>query len=201
MGSSRLAPLSGIVFVICTVLGFIVIGGNTPNIGDSSQSINTYWTDHHGKELAAALVVFIGTLFLAIFVASLYTKLREADSSLWPMLALIGGGVAVAGFLFAVSIHVALADAGDKGIDPGALVSLNAIDNDNFFAFAPPIGIMMLGAAGASLKAGALPKWLGWTGLVLGIISFTPAGFIGFGLSAFWIIAASIVMSRSVAAA
>jgi hypothetical protein len=202
MSSQRLAPLSGIVFVICTVLGFIVISGSTPGLDDSTQSINSYWMDNHGKEMAAALVVFLGTLFLAIFVASLYTKLRDADSgSLWPMLALIGGGVAVAGFLFAVTTHVALADAGDKHIDPSALVALNALDNDNFFTFAPPLGIMMLGAGAATLKAGALPKWLGWTGLLLGIISFTPVGFAAFALAGLWIIAVSIVMSRSAAAA
>ena len=40
---------------------------------------------------------------------------------------------------------------------------------------------------------GAL-RVLGWIGLVLGILIFTPGGFIGFIGSGLWVIAASILM-------
>lgn len=107
----------------------------------------------------------------------------------------------MAGFLVAVGVHFALVDGGDKNISPDAMVALNAIDNDDFFAFALPLGIMLLGAAGATLKAGAaLPRWLGWTALVLFVFQFTPLGFIAFGLTGIWIIVAGILMSQRLAA-
>ena len=53
---------------------------------------------------------------------------------------------------------------------------------------------MLIGVAGSSIRTAALPKWLGWAALVLGIVYFTPAGFVAFGLSGIWIIIASILM-------
>jgi hypothetical protein len=83
------------------------------------------------------------------------------------------------------------------------MVALNAIDADDFFGFATPLGIMLLGAGGATLRAGAaLPKWMGWAAIVLFVVFFTPAGFAAFGLTGIWIIIASILMyQRSEASA
>jgi hypothetical protein len=60
---------------------------------------------------------------------------------------------------------------------------------------------MMLGLAGVTLKGWLLPKWLGWVALVLAIATFTPVGFIGFGLTGIWIIVASILLSARAAPA
>jgi hypothetical protein len=109
----------------------------------------------------------------------------------------VGAVIAVAGLFVAGGTHIALIDGGDKKIDPSAMVALNAIDNDNFLAFSVPLGIMLFGVAGAVLKDGAaLPKWLAWVGIVLGIVFFTPVGFISFGLTGIWIIIASVLMYR-----
>ncbi|MFL5906945.1 MAG: hypothetical protein ACJ75Z_05055 [Solirubrobacterales bacterium] len=195
--------MSGIVFVVLLVLGFAVFGGDTPDIDDSGSKIVAYYNDHQGSQITAAILVSLSTLFLAVFVVSLRDYLRSTGTGgdFWPTIALVGGVVSVAGFLVAVGVHVALIDGGDKNISPDAMVALNAIDNDNFFAFALPLGIMMLGATGAILKAGAaLPRWLGWAALVLFIVQFTPAGFFAFGLTGIWIIVAGIIMYRSSAA-
>ncbi len=202
MKSQRLAPLSGIVFVVLLATGFIVLGGSSPELKDSSQKIIDFYTHHKNREIAAAVAVGASVVFLSIFVASLYGRLKAAEgpSNLGSTLALIGGVAAVAGFFGIIGVHVALIDGADKHIDPGAMVALNAIDNDNFPAFSLPLGVMLLGAAIATLKAGALSKWLGWAALVIAILFFTPIGFAGFGLSGLWIIAASISMSRTATA-
>lgn len=201
MRSQRLAPLSGIVFVVLVVLGFGPIGGNTPETKDSPAKITSFWADHHDKEFAAAIVVLFGVLFLAIFVASLRDRARGAGGGreLWSNLILVGGSVAVAGFLAAVVFHTALADGGNRHISGDAMVALTALDSNSFFTFGIALAIMLLGAAGATIRTGTLPNWLGWAALVIGIASFTPLGFIAFGLTGIWIIIASILMSRSAA--
>jgi hypothetical protein len=82
----------------------------------------------------------------------------RGEGGLWQNLILIGGGASVVGFLVAVGFHVALADGGDHHFSADAMVALNALDNDSFFAFAIPLAIMLLGAAGATLKVGVLPS-------------------------------------------
>jgi hypothetical protein len=202
MKSQRLAPLSGIAFVVLVAVGFIAVGGNTPDVNDTPTKITSYWTDHHDRQVVAAILVALGAIFLAIFTASLRDRMRGArGEGLWQNLILIGGGASVAGFLVAVGFHVALADGGDHHFSADAMVALNALDNDSFFAFAIPLAIMLLGAAGATLKVGVLPRWLGWTALVLAIAGFTPLGFISFGLTGIWIIIAGILLSQRAAPA
>ena len=63
--------------------------------------------------------------------------------------------------------------------------------------FLPILGgsiIMLLGSAGAILRGGGLPRWLGWTALVLAVIGPTPIGFFSFLLGMVWMIVASIVI-------
>jgi hypothetical protein len=201
MKSQRLAPLSGIAFVVLIIAGFAVVSGSTPELKDSATKVVDYYTTHKNRELAAAVVVSVAVLFLGIFVSCLYTRLRETDATgIWPTVALVGGIAAVAGFFGIIGVHVALIDGADKHIDPSAMVAINAIDNDNFPAFALPIGLMLLGSGGAILGGGGFPKWLGWVALVAGIISFTPVGFFGALLGILWVIAVSITMSRAATA-
>jgi hypothetical protein len=195
--SPRLAPLTGIVFVVLLVLAFIVVEGDTPGIDDSAQKITSFYHDDQGKHIAAVILVGLSTVFLAVFVVSLREFLKVGGGAFWPNVALVGGTVAIAGFLVAAGIHLALIEGGDKNISPDAMVAINAIDADDFFGFATPLGIMMLGAGGATLKAGAgLPRWMGWAAIVLFVVFFTPVGFAAFGLSGIWIIIASVMMYR-----
>jgi hypothetical protein len=199
MSSKRLAPLSGIVFVALIVIGFIPVGGETPDTNDSPAKITSFWQDHHDKEVVAALLVGLGAIFLALFVAALRARLRRADegSSFSSNLILIGGTASVVGFLVAVGFHIALADGGDHNYSPEAMQALNVLDNDSFFAFSIPLAIMMFGAAGETIRAGGeLPTWLGWVALVLGIATATPVGFIAFALIGIWIIVASILLAQ-----
>jgi hypothetical protein len=200
----RFAPLTGIVFVVLLILAFVVVEGETPDIDDSAQKITSFYHDDQGKHIAAVILVALSTIFLTVFAVSLREFLRlPGESDFWPTVALVGGAVAVAGFLVAAGIHFALIDGGDKNISPDAMVALNALDADDFFGFATPLGIMLLGAGGATLRAGAaLPKWMGWAAIVLFVVFFTPAGFAAFGLTGIWIIIASILMyQRSEASA
>jgi len=144
------------------------------------------------------ILVALAALFLAMFSVALRNYLRgTGDEDFWPTVAMIGGVVAVVGLLVAAGMHIALVDGGHHRINPAAMVAINALDNDNFFAFSIPLGIMLLGAGCATLRYGAnLPKWLAWVAIVLFVVYFTPVGFISFALSGIWIIVVSILMYR-----
>ncbi len=189
----RIAPLSGIVFVVLTAVAFVPLAGNTPGISDSSTKIADFYTKHHSKEETAAHILVIAVAFLALFAASCWPLFRDAGH-LWTALFFGGGIIAVAGFLFAASTHLALADGAHHGLDAASLQALNALDTDNYPAFSAGLGIMMLGAAGATIPLGGALRVLGWIGLVLGISVFTPLGFVGFLGGGIWVIVFSVLM-------
>ncbi len=199
MSSQRLAPLSGIVFVAAFIVGFFVISNGGPQVTDSAQTITSYYADHHQKAELTVGVVAVGLVFLAIFIAFLYGHLRAAETSgnLWSTLVLIGGIAGVATFFVAGGVHVAIADGGTHGFGSDAMVALNGLDNDILIAFVFALGLMLIGVAGATITTVALPKWLGWAALVIGILCFTPVWWAGAALGLIWIIIVSIVLSRA----
>ena len=202
MTSHRLAPLSGIVFVVALILGFFVISSGGPQVTDSAQTIASYYTNHHQKAELAVGVIAVGLVFLAVFIAFLYGHLRAAETSgnLWSTVMLIGGIAGVATFFVAGGVHVAIADGGTHRFGLDAMVALNALDNDILISFVFALGLMLLGVAGATITTGALPKWLGWAALVLGILCFTPVWWGGAALALVWIVIVSITLSQRGAA-
>jgi hypothetical protein len=207
MKSPRFAPLTGVIFVVLLVIGFIPLGGDTPGTDDSAAKITSFYSDHQTKEILAVIAVALAALFLALFAVAIRDYLRDTGGGeFWPTVAMVGAAISVAGLFVAGGMHIALIDGANlshnRTLSPDAMVALNALDNDNFLAFSVPLGIMMFGAAGSVLKGGAaLPKWLAWVGVVIGIVFFTPVGFIAFALSGIWIIIASVMMYRRAGAA
>jgi hypothetical protein len=191
----RLGILSGVVFVALVLVAFIALGGDTPDIDGSGQKVASYYTAHSSREQAAAYVLGIACLFGALFVVHLWSAVRSAGvDSAWTALVVVGGAVAVGGFLFSAAMHLVLADAADKGYSAEQLRLLNAIDADDYLPMAEGLALFVLGGGAALLRSGLAPKWLAWVGIVLGLVTFTPLGFVGFGLSGLWIIVISVLL-------
>jgi hypothetical protein len=200
MKSPRFAPLTGIVFVVLLIIGFVPLSGDTPDSDAAAPDITSYYNDHQGREIAGGIVVALAVIFLAFFVVALWNYLRDTGGGgdFWPTVALVGGVVSLAGFFTAITVHAALLDGADSNISGDAMIALNSLDNWDFFGFAAPLAVMLFGIAGSVMKGGAaLPRWLGWVALVLGILYFAgPFGFFAFMLTGIWIIVASILMYR-----
>jgi hypothetical protein len=192
----RLAMLSGAVFVVLVVVAFVVLGGSTPDEDASARKVLNFYNDHEARQIAAAIVLAASVPFLLIFSAVLHRTLRafEGPGGWLSTLALAGGVVAGAGFLMGAGVHLALTDAANKDAI-GAAHALNFLDALDFPSFALPIGVLVFATGFSTFRrAGALPRWLGWVGVIVGLLVFTPAGFIFFGASGLWILVASIVL-------
>ena len=53
----------------------------------------------------------------------------------------------------------------------------------------------------AIIASGALPKWLGWVQVVIGVVAFTPVGFFGFFVTLLWSVIVAILIYRRTAPA
>jgi hypothetical protein len=193
----RLAPLTGVIFVVLVLVAFIPLGGDTPGSHASTQKVADFYSKHTHREALAAYALALSVPLLVFFTSSVHRALRTAGGRGRLATAAFGGGLLSAvGFAVAAAIHFALADAADKTSSVGATQPLNVLDNDSFIPFVAGLGILLLGSGIATLRyGGLLPRWLGWAGAIVGVAIFIPfVGFFGFGLSGIWVIAASIVL-------
>jgi hypothetical protein len=196
----RFAPLTGVAFVVIVLIGFL-IGGDTPGAHASAARADSFYDKHHDAQTIAAFVVALGAAFLPFFASSLKRALDWSGGTGRLANAAFGGGViAASGFLVLSTIHLALADAAGK-TSPQVTQALNVLDNNDFIPMAAGLGVLLIASGLAIVRYRALPGWLGWAGLVIGILIFTPAGFIAFLLSGIWVLITSVVLFRRSGAA
>jgi hypothetical protein len=195
MQKRDVGSLTGALFVVLVLVAFIAVGGDTPDGDASARKVVSFYSDHDTKEMIAAVVLALSAVPLLYFTAILRGRLRDAlpAGSVLPAFALGGGLVAAAGFCTAATLHFALADYAED-IQPAAAQALNAIDGDFFLPFTTGLAVLLLAASVGAIRARVLPRWLGWVGVVLFVVFFTPVGFLAFGLSGIWIIVASVLL-------
>ena len=200
----RLTPLTGVVFVAIVVAVF-AIGGSTPGDHSSAVKVATFYGKHHDKHVILSFILAFSIPFLLFFVSSLRYDLRRAGGTGQLANAAFAGGVlAAAGFGILAFVHYALADAADSAKTIGTTQVLNVLDNTDFIPVAAGVGVLVLAAGLSAVRHGGLPRWLGWIGVVVGILAFTPAGFFAFLASGIWIAVVGIALTqarRSAAAA
>jgi hypothetical protein len=193
----RLAPLTGVLFVVIVVVSFS-IGGSTPEEDDPATKVQAFYVAHHDKQSALALLVAISIPFLLFFSSTLRNYLRRMGGTGQLANAAFAGGIlAAAGFGFVSSVHLAVANAGEHATTISTIPTLNVLDNNDFIPAAAGAAVLVFSAGLAVVRHGGLPKWLGWVGILIGIITFTPAGFFAFLAAGLWILIASILLTMA----
>lgn len=193
-----LAPLTGVLFVALVVAAFI-IGGETPDTNDSPQKILDFYVDNGNSQLWAGAVLAWATVPLMFFLGVLRSTLHAAEGSIARLSAVAFGGgiVMIVGVLSFAGFSFTLGDVADDGLTPVAAQALNALNSDFFFPVAVGTATLMIATGIASLGSRALPRWLAWPALVIGVVALTPAGFFAFLAFMLWTVATSILLWRA----
>jgi hypothetical protein len=140
-----------------------------------------------GKEawFIGAMLFALGALpLLGCFAAGLYLRLQQAGANAKAVLALIGGAFFALLFFVAVTIWMApLVDVPEGRVAQLAQASTYlTIDDIGWVALGGGgvgAGLMVIAASLGALRAGAVPSWLGWVGVVFGVASFATITFFG----------------------
>ena len=198
MGESRwerYAPLTGVVFVAIVIIVFAV-GGETPDEHDSAATVQNFYIKHHDKHSALSFVIILGIPFLLFFASTLRRALRRAGGTgQLANASLAAAAVAAAGFGLIGTIHLALSNAGESIKTLATTQTLNVLDNNDFLPAAAGMAVFVFAAGLSAVRHGGLPSWLGWVGVVIGVATFTPAGFIAFLAAGVWVIIASLLLT------
>jgi hypothetical protein len=190
-----LVPLTGVAFVVVAIISFIV-GGQPKDASHPATEIVNWYLDHKNSVEASAFIGVAATVLLVFFGAYLRDVLRVAagGADMLSLVSFIGIVVVAVGFAIDTTIQLAIAERADD-IDPIAVQSLQALWDNDFVPIA--LGVLLfLWATGISVvRSGALPKWIGWIMLVLGVIALTPIGFASFIGTALLILVISILLA------
>ena len=174
-----LAPLTGILFLVLVIIGF-ALSGEPPDADSGGQDIIDWYVDNKSSVEASSFVL-IGALIVFLFFANFLRNffLEGTDGGGVATLIVVGAAIFAVGAAIDATIQLALAEANDD-LDPAGAQSLQALWDNDFLPLALGIEVFLFSLAGAILRTGTLPRWIGWVAIALGIIGLTPLGFAAF---------------------
>lgn len=191
----RAASLTGIAFTVLVAVG-AVLSGSTPGDNASGRAVIAFYVKNSGRQQAADVLLTFAFIALVCFAGWLrvHFRLLTAHDGL-TVTALAGAALLAAGQTIGAGISWTLA-AQSSRLAPAAAQALNAAQNDlvltsaaGWFIFSVIVGI-------AILRSKALPGWLGWVSIVIGIVVVTPAEFAAFLAFALWTAIVSVLTWR-----
>ena len=186
--------LLGLGFIVLLIVSFIVIG-EPKDAKHPADEIQQWYTDNKDAVQIGAIISIGAAVLLIFFGAYLRTVLEEAGGGpMLPILVLIGLTIVAIGAAIDNMFLFATAERADD-IPATSVQTIQAIWDNDFLPFLLGVTVFLWSVGISVVKTGAVPKWLGWVAIALGVISVTPIGFAGALGAALWIIVASILLS------
>jgi hypothetical protein len=190
-----LVPLiTGLGFAVLLIVSFIVIG--EPKDADHPPAeIAKWYSDNKDAAEIGAFISVVAAAFLVYFGAYLRKVLEPGAGLMLSILPLIAVTIVAVGAAIDNMLIFAAAEAVDD-IPAPEIQTIQAIWDNDFLPFLLGVLLFNWSVGFAVLRSGVLPKWLGWWGIVFGVVSLAgPIGFFGAPGAALWIIIASIMLS------
>ena len=191
----RAAPLTGVAFTVLVAAG-AVLAGSTPADNASGQAVVAFYVKNSGRERAA--VVFLAFAFIALvcFASALRVYFRRRASHDGLTLTALAGAVLLAAGQTITSGLVWTLAARPGQLAPATAQALNVAQNDLVITSAVGWFIFSVITGIAILQSKALPGWLGWASIVIGIVAVTPAEFAAFLAFAVWTVIVGLLTWR-----
>jgi hypothetical protein len=202
----RMAPLTGVATVACTIIALLIFGSMPSYVTDSPDKIATWFNDDSGRILTGAWFDMLGGLFALWFAAVLRSWLVAHEGVPGRLSNLAFGGIvaAQACFWIADGILVGLASrANEDGIVNSPTSAATMFDVSGMLVFvagAMAIATALAAVAVVAFRHAAMPQWLGYSAAVLALVCVVPfTSWIGLLASNVWVVAASAWLYRAMA--
>lgn len=210
----QIGAAGGIVFVALQLLSQALIqaGGSEPAFDAPAAEIEAFFMNRNMQlALTGGFLSVLSNIAFIWFLGALWARLRRSEGEPgWLSLVAFASGLAgMAAILGSGGWELALLRLGD-GLETETFRLLFDLGNFAFAAYWVALAGMLLAAGVVTIRDGALPRWLGWFGLLVALallavraVWFTASGakFLPYMLFWVWLIAASISLIRRTDAA
>ncbi len=214
-GWERFAPLSGIGYVVLLFSSAVAErlvdrSGLSPSDFDApAEAVAAWIREAHTAVLLRHYLLWLGLLFLLVFLGSLWGTLRRAEEGPgWLSLTAFGAGVVAVAIQFVQGALMwsAAAMARREVLDPRVAKTTWTLQRDFNVASFYPLAVLLTAVALLTVQSGVLPRWLGWAAAIIAVgflaggavdvaVNETVSG-VAFLLWLLWIVATSIVLVR-----
>jgi hypothetical protein len=182
------------------VIGTILLFDGAPDSDASPARVIAYYSDsgHRNKIMFGWLVAGLGIFFFLWFLASLRQAVRrvEGGDGFLTALTTIGGVIYAALAFAAIALNVGVRTMSDDTYKHTVYPGLIHAANDASYVLHATGGAgaaaMIIAATLAFMRAGAIPKWSGWVGIVLGVLALASIIFFPQAAIGIWLLAVSI---------
>ena len=168
-------PVCGIVFIVLIVVGAGVAGEHDVEISDSSADIARELEDKSDQVDVGSLISLVGFVFFFWFLAYFRRHLKQAEGEDGWLTSVVYGSGLVGTAMILVLISLSLATtSGDYDPDPQAAKALFALTWNYIWVIGPPLIAFTAAASIVIIRFAALPRWIGWIGILVALSSFMP---------------------------
>jgi hypothetical protein len=197
---SKLFSRLGGLGIVCSALfvAATVLTGNQPGAGATSAAVIGFYHSHRVAQTAAVFVTMFLAVAFAFFLSSLRRTLsRGNDGYYLAAIVTMGGAVYTSGLLLMGVLGIALIDVADKKVSAAAQ-TLNVLSSDAWVPVVTGLSMVALATGIAALRSQALPRWLAWASIGLGILAVAgPLGGLAFLVTPAWTLVTGVVLLRS----
>jgi hypothetical protein len=193
----RFAPLAGVLAVPFFIAGVALVSSNAK--GSKGPKILASYHHHSNGILMGGLLWSLGVLLFIWFLSTLRTHYVavEGESGRLANLAW-GGGLIASAIALLIPTGDEVGALNKNDIDASGAAVLHHLTDAFFIGTEYALPVLFFASAALALRHAALPKWLGWLSLVIGIVLLIgPIGWAAliFG-TPIWTLIVSVILWR-----
>jgi hypothetical protein len=200
---ARWAVLGGVLYVVLFVIGTILLFNGAPS-GDSAPAKIIQWysdSGHRNRINAGWILIGLSIMFLIWFIGALRRAVSAVDGEgILTGVVSLGGGIYAALALASVALNDGIRTMSDDTYQHRVFPELiHAADDATWVIHATgaaALGVMIIAASLAFMWGALWPKWAGWLGVVVGILSLASIVFFPQFLFLLWILVVSVWLFR-----